>query len=71
MANTPKITGNIEDFYNAFNKLGPDERLFFIAEIDKMLARKSEQEKKLFKSLIKSVREGKSYEQALLDMKKV
>jgi hypothetical protein len=71
MADTPKITGNIEDFYNAFNKLGPDERLYFIAEIDKMLAKKSEQEKKLFKSLIKSVREGKAYEQALLDMKKV
>ena len=71
MIDTPKIEEKVFKFFEAFGKLSSDEKLYFLAEIDKVLAAKDEKEKKLFLALIKAAREGKSCEQAILELRKV
>ena len=71
MIETPKIENMVKDFFEAFNKLTGQEKIYFLAQIDKVLAGKSEKDKKIFLSLIKSAREGRSQEETILAMKKV
>jgi hypothetical protein len=71
MIETPKIENTVKEFFEAFNKLTGQEKIYFLAQIDKTLAGKNEKDKKMFLSLIRSAREGKSQEEAVLAMKKV
>jgi hypothetical protein len=71
MIETPKTENKIKEFLEAFNKLTGDEKIYFLAQIDKSLAGKNEKDKKMFLSLIKAAREGRSPEEAVLEMKKV
>jgi hypothetical protein len=71
MIETPKIENMVKDFFEAFNKLTGQEKIYFLAQIDKVLAGKNDKDKKIFLSLIKAAREGKSQEEAVLAMKKV
>jgi hypothetical protein len=66
---TPKTAEKIREFLEAFNKLAGDEKVYFLAEIDKVLANKNEKDKKIFLSLIKAANEGKSYEETIREMK--
>jgi hypothetical protein len=70
MAETPKIEENISVFFDAFNKMGSDEKLYFLAEIDKATAGKSGKEKSLYLALIKAAREGKSCEEAVAELRR-
>lgn len=69
MIETPKNAEKIREFFEAFNKLSSDEKIHFLAEIDKVLAGKNERDKKIFLSLIKAAKEGKPYEEAIREMK--
>jgi hypothetical protein len=70
MIETPKIENNIKDFFEAFIKLTGEEKIYFLAQIDKVLAKKSDKDRKIFLSLIKAAKDGKSYDEAILAMKK-
>lgn len=71
MEETPKIEEKVKSFFEAFEKLSGDDKLFFLAEIDKVLSKKDDKERQLFLALIKAAREGKSCEEAVADIKKV
>ncbi len=71
MAETPKIEDNIRTFFEAFNRMNSDEKLYFLAEIEKSLSGKSEKEKGLYLALIKAAREGRSCEEAVEELRKV
>jgi len=71
MADTPKIEESIIKFFEAFNKLSPDEKLYFLAQVDKTMADKSDKEKQLFLALIKAAKDGKTMEETLSELKKV
>ena len=70
MIETPKIESNIKDFFEAFVKLTGEEKLYFIAQIDKVLAKKSDKDRNVFLALIKAAKDGKSYDEAISAMKK-
>lgn len=71
IVDTPKIDEKVNSFFNAFNKLSSDEKLYFIAEIDKALTGKDGSERKLYLAMIKAAREGKTCEETILELKKV
>lgn len=71
MIETPKIEEKVMEFFEAFKKLSSDEKLYFLAEIDKILEGKSESEKKLYLGLLKAAREDKTYEETIKELKKV
>lgn len=71
MVETPKIEENVKRFFEAFGKLSGDEKLYFLAEIDKALTGKEEKEKRLFLALIKAAREGKTCEETIVELKRV
>ena len=71
MADTGKIEENVARFFDAFNRLGPDEKLYFLAEIDRQMKGKGEKDKKLFLSLIKAAREGRTFLETLEELKRV
>ena len=68
---TPKTEQKVKEFFEAFKKLSGQEKIYFLAEFDKILAGKPEDEKKIFLSLLKAAQEGKSYEETIKGMKKV
>jgi hypothetical protein len=68
---TPKTEQKISEFLEAFKKLSGDEKVYFLAQIDKTLEGKSEKDIKIFLALIKSAREGRALEEAIQEMKKV
>jgi len=70
MAETQKIEEQITKFYEAFNDLLPEEKIYFLAEIDKTLKVKSEKERKLYISLMRSAREGKTCQDAIMELKR-
>lgn len=70
MADKPKIEDNIKSFLEAFSKLGSDEKLYFLAEIEKSLKGKDGNDKKLYLTLIRAAREGKSWEEALSELRR-
>ena len=67
---TRKIEENVSKFLEAFGRLGPDEKLYFLAEIDKQMKEKDEKDRKLFMSLIKAAREGMSISDTIEAMRK-
>jgi len=69
MDDRAKTEAAIKKFFDAFTKLSPDEKRFFIAAIDKEIKNKDESEKKLYLELIKAVREGKDVDQVISDLK--
>lgn len=71
MMETPKTENKISEFLEAFKKLSGDEKIYFLAQIDKTLEGKSEKDKKVFLALIKAAREDRSLEEAIQAMKKV
>jgi hypothetical protein len=71
MDNTAKIEETVNKFFEAFGKLSPDEKRFFLAEIDNILSRKDESEKKIYLSLIKAARDGKTADETITILKKV
>jgi hypothetical protein len=71
MIETPKTDQKVIEFFEAFNKLSGEEKIYFLAQIDKVLAGKNENDKKIFLALIKAAREGRSKEETILEMKKV
>jgi hypothetical protein len=68
---TPKTEHKIMEFLEAFKKLSGDERVYFLAQIDKVLAGKSEKDRKIFLALLKAAKDGMSYEATVTEMKKV
>jgi len=70
MDQTPNIEEIVSRFFEAFGKLSPDEKLYFLAELDKVLSGKSEKEKKIYLALIKAAREGKACEEAISELKR-
>jgi hypothetical protein len=71
MMETPKTEQTVRTFFEAFNKLSGEEKIYFLVAIDKALDNKPEEEKKLYLSLIKSAREGKTCTETLTELKKV
>lgn len=71
MVETPKTEKSVKEFLEVFKKLSGDEKIYFLAQIDKVLSQKSEKDKKIFLALIKAAKEGRSCEEAMLEMKKV
>jgi hypothetical protein len=67
---TPKIRQNIEEFFNAFAKLTPDEKISFLAQIDKELKGKGAEDKNLYLTLMKAAREGKTILQTMQMLEK-
>jgi len=67
---TPKMERSIIGFFDAFGKLSPDEKLYFLAEIDKALSKKDEKEKKLYLALMKAAREKKTCAETISAMRK-
>ncbi len=67
---TPKTEEKVKEFLEAYRKLAGDEKIYFLAQIDKVLAKKDEKDRKIFLSLIKAARENKSLEEAVMEMKK-
>jgi len=68
---TPKTEDKIREFLEVFKKLSGDERIYFLAQIDKVLAEKSEKDRKIFLALLKAAKDGRSYEETITEMKKV
>ena len=68
---TPKTEEKIKEFLEVFKKLSGDERIYFLAQIDKVLAKKSEKDRKIFLALLKAAKDGMSYEETITEMKKV
>ena len=68
---TPKTEEKVSEFLGAFKKLSAEEKVSFLAQIDKVLAEKDEKERKIFLALIKAAREGRDIEEAIQAMKKV
>lgn len=68
---TPKTEDKVKEFLEAFKELSGEEKIYFLAQIDKVLAGKNEKDKKIFLALIKAAREGRDIEEALQEMKKV
>jgi hypothetical protein len=66
---TPKIRDTIKTFFEAFNKLTGDEKIYFLVEIDKKIKTSSEADKKLYLALMKSAREGRSIEDTVKALK--
>ncbi|MFH1709728.1 MAG: hypothetical protein ABH860_01490 [bacterium] len=71
MIETPKTEDKIKEFLEVFKKLSGDEKVCFLAQIDKVLAEKNEKDKKIFMALMKAANDGVSHEEAILRMKKV
>ena len=70
MIETPKTGQKIREFFEAFGKLSGDEKVNFLAQIDKVLAAQNEKDKKIFLSLIKAAKDGVSSEDAIREMEK-
>ena len=70
MINTPKIDEKIRAFFDAFNGLSGDEKLYFIAELEKEFRRSGHKDKELYFELIKAAKDGLSSEEALMNLKK-
>lgn len=71
MIETPKSEKSINEFLEAYKKLSGDEKIYFLAQIDKVLAKKSEKDRNIFLALIKAAKDGRTYEETILEMKKV
>jgi hypothetical protein len=67
---TPKTEDKIKEFLEVFKKLSGDERIYFLAQIDKVLAEKSEKDRKIFLALLKAAKDGMSYEETITEMKR-
>jgi hypothetical protein len=67
---TPKTEDKIKEFLEVFKKLSGDERIYFLAQIDKVLAKKSEKDRKIFLALLKAAKDGMSYEETITEMKR-
>ena len=70
MIETPKSEKNITEFLEAYKKLSGDEKIYFLAQIDKVLAKQNGSDRKLFLALIKAAKDGMSYEEAIKGMKR-
>ncbi len=70
MINTPKIEEKIRAFFDAFNGLSGEEKVYFIAELEKEFRDKGYNDKKIYLELIKAAKEGFSFEEAVANMKK-
>lgn len=70
MADTLKIEESVRQFFDAFGKLGPEEKVYFLAEIDKQMKKKDEKDRNLYLALIRSAREGLSYQETIDKMKR-
>jgi hypothetical protein len=68
---TPKIRQNIEEFFNAFSQLTPDEKISFLTHIDKGLKEKGDEDKDLYLTLMKAARESKTILQTMQMLEKV
>lgn len=66
---TPKIKDAINKFFETFNRLTADEKIYFLVEIDKTIKTLAEKDKKLYLSLIRSAREGKNIEDAVMALR--
>lgn len=71
IVDTPKIDEKVTGFFQAFGKLSSDEKLYFIAEIDKLLSGENGPDRKLYLAMIKAAREGKTGEETIQALKKV
>jgi hypothetical protein len=71
MIDTPKTEQKIREFFEAFNKLSGDEKIYFLAAIEKITEKISEKDKKIFLALIKSARKGRSSEETISEIKRV
>jgi hypothetical protein len=71
MIDTPKNENKIKEFLGVFKTLSGDEKIYFLAQIDKILSGKNEKDRKIFLALLKAAKDGKSYEETMLEMKKV
>lgn len=67
---SPKIETTIKNFFDAFSRLSGQEKMYFLAQLDADLKNKDEKDRKLYLSLLKSAREGKTYEEAVEEMRK-
>jgi hypothetical protein len=65
---TPKIKEVVEMFYDAFGRLTPDEKVYFLVELDKKIKGLPESEKKLYLTLLKCAREGKSTQEVVKEI---
>jgi len=68
---TPKTEDKIKEFLGVFKTLSGDEKIYFLAQIDKILSGKNEKDRKIFLALLKAAKDGMSYEEAITEMKKV
>jgi hypothetical protein len=71
MADTQKIEAKIKEFYDSFARLSGQEKLYFLAQFDQIVKQKDEKDRKLYLSLLKSAREGRTYEEAVNEMRQV
>jgi hypothetical protein len=62
---TPKIKDAINKFFETFNTLTADEKIYFLVEIDKTIKKSSGADKKLYLTLLSSAKEGKTIEDTI------
>jgi len=70
IAETPKTEQKTRDFFEAFNRLSADEKVSFLAEVDRNLKKMGEKDRKIFIALIKAAKEGLSCEDAIKEVKR-
>lgn len=69
MIEQAKIEGIVNQFFTAYAKLSSDEKLYFLAAIDKQLKALPESDKTLYLGLLASARANHTPEQAISALK--
>jgi hypothetical protein len=70
MVNTPKIDEKIRAFFEAFNGLSGEEKVYFIVELEKEFRKNGSKDKKIHLELIKAAKEGLTCDEAVINLKK-
>ena len=69
MAEIAQIVEAVQKFFEAFSKLSPDEKRFFLSAIDKEIKAGNKADKDLYLRLIKAAKEGESAEKVIEELK--
>ena len=70
MISTPKIEEKISAFFEAFNGLSGEEKLYFIANLEKEFRKNGGNDKGIHIELIKAAKEGLTCDETVINLKK-
>jgi len=70
MISTPKIEEKIRAFFDAFNGLSGEEKVYFIAELENEFRKNGSKDKKIHLELIRAAKEGLTCDETFMNLKK-